>query len=441
MQTDIIAKKRLYRAWSMYDWANSAYNLVITSTIYPTYYLAVTTTEKNGATSDIVDFFGIKITNSVLFSYSLALAYLLIAILSPILSSIADYKGNKKSFMKLFCYVGSLACCGLFFFTGNHVELGVILSAVAAAAFYGSLVFYNSFLPEIAPEEDRDKLSAQGFAYGYIGSVLLQLICFVFVLNPDTFGITVGMASRISFLLVGIWWIGWAQIPFARLPKGRPLEQHPEHNILSNGFHELRKVWKQVRSLPVLSIYLLAFFLYSMGVQTVMVAATIFGDKVLKLSTPQLITTILIIQLVAIAGAYIMSKLSEKFGNLTVLIWVVFIWVGVCIGAYYTTTAMQFYIIATVVGLIMGGIQSLSRSTYSKLMPETRDTTSFFSFYDVTEKIALVIGIFSFGYIDSLTGSMRNSVLALITFFAAGMIVLYLAIVKAKKEHLKSTVI
>ncbi|MGN6476946.1 MAG: MFS transporter, partial [Flavipsychrobacter sp.] len=304
MQTDIIAKKRLYRAWSMYDWANSAYNLVITSTIYPTYYLAVTTTEKNGATSDIVDFFGIKITNSVLFSYSLALAYLLIAILSPILSSIADYKGNKKSFMKLFCYVGSLACCGLFFFTGDHVELGVILSAVAAAAFYGSLVFYNSFLPEIAPEEDRDKLSAQGFAYGYIGSVLLQLICFVFVLNPDTFGITVGMASRISFLLVGLWWIGWAQIPFARLPKGRPLEQHPEHNILSNGFHELRKVWKQVRSLPVLSIYLLAFFLYSMGVQTVMVAATIFGDKVLKLSTPQLITTILIIQLVAIAGAY-----------------------------------------------------------------------------------------------------------------------------------------
>ncbi|MBS1778537.1 MAG: MFS transporter [Bacteroidetes bacterium] len=441
MQTDIIAKKRLYRAWSMYDWANSAYNLVITSTIYPTYYLAVTTTEKNGATSDIVDFFGIKITNSVLFSYSLALAYLLIAILSPILSSIADYKGNKKSFMKLFCYIGSLSCCGLFFFTGDHVELGVILSAVAAAAFYGSLVFYNSFLPEIAPEEDRDKLSAQGFAYGYIGSVLLQLICFVFVLNPDTFGITVGMASRISFLLVGIWWIGWAQIPFARLPKGRPLEQHPEHNILSNGFHELRKVWKQVRSLPVLSIYLLAFFLYSMGVQTVMVAATIFGDKVLKLSTPQLITTILIIQLVAIAGAYIMSKLSEKFGNLTVLIWVVFIWVGVCIGAYYTTTAMQFYIIATVVGLIMGGIQSLSRSTYSKLMPETRDTTSFFSFYDVTEKIALVIGIFSFGYIDSLTGSMRNSVLALITFFAAGMIVLYLAIVKARKEHLKSTVI
>jgi len=441
MQTDIIAKKRLYRAWSMYDWANSAYNLVITSTIYPTYYLAVTTTEKNGATSDVVDFFGIKITNSVLFSYSLALAYLLIAILSPILSSIADYKGNKKSFMKLFCYIGSLSCCGLFFFTGDHVELGVILSAVAAAAFYGSLVFYNSFLPEIAPEEDRDKLSAQGFAYGYIGSVLLQLICFVFVLNPDTFGITVGMASRISFLLVGIWWIGWAQIPFARLPKGRPLEQHPEHNILSNGFHELRKVWKQVRSLPVLSIYLLAFFLYSMGVQTVMVAATIFGDKVLKLSTPQLITTILIIQLVAIAGAYIMSKLSEKFGNLTILIWVVFIWVGVCISAYYTTTAMQFYIIATVVGLIMGGIQSLSRSTYSKLMPETRDTTSFFSFYDVTEKIALVIGIFSFGYIDSLTGSMRNSVLALITFFAAGMIVLYLAIVKAKKEHLKSTVI
>jgi len=441
--TEILNQKRVHRAWAMYDWANSAYNLVITSTIFPAYYLAVTTTKAadGNVINDKIDFFGIQVTNSVLFDYALATAYLIIAMLSPILSSIADYKGNKKNFMRLFCYLGSAACCGLFFFTSQTVELGVILSAIAAGAFYGSLVFYNSFLPEIAAEKDRDRVSAQGFAYGYVGSVILQLICFVFVMSPKTFGIDDGLACRISFLLVGIWWFAWAQIPFKRLPKGTPMEQHAEYSVLTNGFHELKKVWNQMKQMPVLRTYLGAFFLYSMGVQTVMLAATIFGAKELKLETGKLIMTILIIQLVAIAGAYIMSKLSEKYGNLKVLLFVVLMWIGICIAAYYTTTAMEFYIIATVVGLVMGGVQSLSRSTYSKLMPETKDTTSFFSFYDVTEKIAIVLGMFSFGFIEDVTGSMRNSIMALITFFAAGAFVLYLAIRRAKKEHLQSTVI
>ncbi len=440
--TETSNQKRIHRAWAMYDWANSAYNLVITSTIFPVYYLAVTTTKAEDGTvlNDKVNFFGTRITNSVLFTYSLSLAYLAIVFLSPILSSIADYKGNKKSFMRLFCYIGSMSCSGLFFFTSDTVELGIVLAAIAAAGFYGSLVFYNSFLPEIAVEADRDRVSAQGFAYGYVGSVILQLICFVFVLKPDLFGITVGMASRISFLLVGVWWFAWAHIPLKVLPKGKPLEQHSEHNVLWNGFRELKKVWTQMKHLHVLRTYLVAFFLYSMGVQTVMLAASLFGEKELHLEATQLITTILIIQLVAIAGAYIMSRLSEKFGNLSVLLFVVTIWIGICIAAYFVTTATEFYIIATVVGLVMGGIQSLSRSTYSKLMPEMKDTT-FFSFYDVTEKLAIVFGMFSFGFIEDMTGSMRNSIIALITFFALGAIVLYLAYVKAKNVHLKSSVI
>lgn len=436
--------KRVQRAWAMYDWANSAYNLVITSTIFPAYYLAITSTKDDAGniTNDKVDFFGSSITNSVLFDYALAAAYLIIAAISPVLSSIADYRGNKKSFMRLFCYIGALSCCGLYFFTSQTVELGVILASIAALGYCGSIVFYNAFLPEIATDSERDRVSAQGFAYGYIGSVILQLICFVFVLKPELFGITDGtFAPRLSFLLVGIWWLVFGTISMNKLPKSAPLEQHTEVSILTNGFHELQKVWQQVKRMPVLKTYLGAFFLYSMGVQTVMLAATIFGTKELKMETGQLIGTILIIQLVAIAGAYIMSKLSEKFGNLSVLLMVVFIWIGVCIAAYFTTTATEFYIIAAVVGLIMGGIQSLSRSTYSKLMPETKDTTSFFSFYDVTEKLAIVIGMFSFGFIEELTGSMRNSIMALITFFALGALVLYVAIVRAKKEHLKSTVI
>ncbi len=429
------SSKSVHRAWSMYDWANSAYNLVITSTIFPAYYNAVTTVSKNGeVVSDKVSFFGLTFKNSTLFDYSIATAYLIIAIISPILSSIADYKGNKKRFMQLFCYIGSISCCCLYFFTGKTLELGIIFSALAALGYCGSLVFYNAYLPEIAIEEDRDRVSAQGFAYGYIGSVILQLICFVFVLKPAWFGITdSSFAPRLSFFLVGIWWAAFAQVTFLKLPKGKPLAQNLEHSLLANGFFELKKVWSQIKALTVLRTYLVSFFFYSMGVQTVMLAAALFGSKELKLETSQLITVILVIQVVAIAGAYIMAKLSDRFGNLQVLLFVVFIWILVCIAAYFTHTALQFYGVAAVVGLIMGGIQSLSRSTYSKLMPPTHDTASFFSFYDVTEKVAIVIGMISFGFIDSIM-NMRSAIIALITFFILGALILYIAIRRQKAE-------
>lgn len=438
MQTN---NKPLHRAWSMYDWANSAYNLVITSTIFPIYYVAITTRESGNE----VDFFGHRFVNTSLLNYSIAFAYLVIALISPILSSIADYRGNKKSFMRLFCYIGALACAGLYFFTKDAVSVGIICSAIAAIGYCGSLVFYNAYLPEIATETERDKVSAQGFAYGYIGSVLLQIICFVFVFKPEWFhwlGIyDEGDASRFSFLMVGIWWFAFAHIPLIKLPKGKPLHYDGSHNILVNGFYELKKVLAQLKNLPVLKTYLGAFFFYSMGVQTVMLAAAQFGEKELQLSSTQLISTILIIQLVAIAGAYIMARLSQQFGNLKVLLFVVIMWIAICAYAFTIHTAMEFYIVATVVGLVMGGIQSLSRSTYAKLMPETKDTASFFSFYDVTEKVAIVIGIFSFGFIEELTGSMRNSILAIIAFFVLGGIVLYLAIAKAKQKHLPTSVI
>jgi len=425
-------RRKLHNAWAMYDWANSAYNLVITSTIFPAYYIAVTQTTDpttKAVLNDTVSFLGMRIKNSSLFDYSIAAAYLLIAFLSPVLSSLADYKGNKKSYLKFFTYTGSLACCGLYFFDGQHIELGVILSAIAALGYCGGLVFYNAYLPEIARPEERDFVSAKGFARGYIGSVILQVVCFVFVLMPKWFswlGVhDEGDGSRLSFLLVGLWWMIWAQIPFRAL-KDTPAGEGSKVN-LSRGFNELRKVWQQLKHMPVIKSFLGAFFCYSMGVQTVMLAATIFGKKELKMESTQLIVTILIIQLVAIAGAYLMSKLSERFGNLRVLILVVFIWIGVCVAAYFTTTAMEFYILAAVVGLIMGGIQSLSRSTYSKLMPPTKDTASFFSFYDVTEKVAIVLGMFTFGITEQITGSMRNSILALILFFALGLLLLYIA--------------
>lgn len=412
--------KRIIRAWAMFDWANSAYNLVITSTIFPVYFVAITENSKNG---DRVTFFGHSFVNTALSNYALAAAYLVIVLMLPVLTSIADYRGSKKTFMQIFTWMGATACCCLYFFKSDNLEFGIICSALAAIGYSGGFVFYNSYLPEIATIDKQDAVSAKGFSYGYIGSMIIQVICFVFVLSPDTFGITdKSFPARLSFLLVGLWWIGFAQIPFKVLPNGTPKAINNKVSVLRGGFIELGKVWQQVKHMPLLKRYLPAFFFYSMGVQTIMLAAAGFGAKVLHLPTTSLITIILIIQLVAIVGANVMSKLSAKYGNVSVLTGVVGVWILVCLAAYFITSAVEFYMLAAVVGLVMGGIQSLSRSTYSKYLPQdATDTASYFSFYDVTEKLAIVGGMFSFALIEDLTGSMRNSILALGLFFVIGL--------------------
>lgn len=430
-------KKKVHRAWAMYDWANSAYNLVITSTIFPIYYVAVT---RNELREDHVSFFGLNILNSSLLNYALAFAYLVIAFLSPILSSMADSKGNKKRYMQFFTTLGAMACMGLYFFTSGKVELGICLSILAAIGYCGSLVFYNAYLPEIATKEEQDGLSAKGFAYGYIGCVLLQLICLVFVFKYEAwFHQSEDWGPRISFFLVGLWWLGWSLIPFKVLPNHTVVQSlnNKTRNVVRGSFSALKKVSKQVQTMPKLKIYLAAFFFYSMGVQTVMLAAALFGSKEVKklvdgkwvnMEAGDLIPAILIIQLVAILGAMLMAKLSERMGNFRVLMINVFIWIVICCLAYYTRTNYEFYGIATMVGIVMGGIQSLSRSTYAKLIPQdTQDNTSYFSFYDVMEKLSIVLGMFSFGFIEQITGNMRNAILALISFFIIGFLLLIIA--------------
>ncbi len=425
MQT---ASKKVINGWAMYDWANSVYNLVITTTFFPAYYAFVTGTQ-NEKFKDGVPFLGRTFVNTELKDYILSFGFLVIAALSPILSSVADYKGNKKNFMRFFCYLGAASCSLLFFFDKDHVTLGLMCFMFAGIGFYGSQVFYNSYLPEIAAEKDMDRVSARGYTMGYIGSVLMQLIGFVLILTiPKS-----TLPLQLTFLLVGIWWVGFAQITFKRLPISPKSERKSKKHVLVNGFHELKLVLQQVKHMPVLKRFLSAFFFYSMGVQTVMLVAIDFGIKELKLEDTKLIITAVIIQLVAIAGALAMSKLSVKYGNIKVLLFTVLLWIGVCIAGYFITTEIHFYILASLVGLVMGGIQSLSRSTYSKLMPETKDTASFFSFYDVTEKLAIVIGLFSFGFIEGLT-NMRNSLLILIVFFALGMIFLMIT-QSAQKKH------
>ena len=425
MQT---ASKKIINGWAMYDWANSVYSLVITSTIFPAYYEAVTGDGNEGTLIDKVKIGSYEFVNTALYNYALAIAFVVVALLSPILSSIADYRGNKKQFLMFFCTLGSLACSSLYFFDQLHITTGLVSVIIACIGFWGSLVFYNSYLPEIAAPEDRDRISAKGFTMGYIGSVILQIICFVFVLKPDLFGITVGKASQISFLLVGVWWFGFGQWAISKLPHSiRIYKEKKQENILTAGYKELHKVWKQLTHLPILKSYLSAFFFYNMGVQTVMLAATLYGKSELNIPTTNLIIAILIIQLVAIPGAYFMAKMASKWGNFNTLMVAVVVWIIACIIGYEIPRngIMQFYGLAILVGFVMGGIQSVSRSTYAKLMPDTQDTTSFFSFYDVTEKIAIVIGMFSFGFINELTGSQKNSVLALCGFFMLGFVLLY----------------
>ena len=414
---------KLLNAWAFYDWANSVYTLVISSTIFPIYYGSLFRAKG----IEEVELFGVLIRSEALISYVTALGFLIIAFISPLLSGIADYLGNKKFFLKLFCYVGSISCMSLYFFSLEDIIFSLITYLLALIGFWGSLVFYNSYLPDIAHKEQQDKISAKGFSLGYIGSVILLLICLAMVMMvEETQAIQM---MQYSFLLVGVWWIGFSQYTYYYLPDNKNSNKMHK-NVIFNGFRELLKVWHQIKNILPLKRYLAAFFVYSMAVQTIMIIAAYFGEKEVQWGsdskrTTGLIISILVIQLVAVFGAWITSKLVEKFGNIKVLMLLNFLWILICTYAYFVVTPNDFYIAAFFVGLVMGGIQSLSRSTYSKFIPsDTKDTTSFFSFYDVAEKVGIVIGMLTYGYIADITGKIQNAILFLILFFIVGLLLL-----------------
>ncbi len=430
--------KKLLNAWAFYDWANSVYPLVISSAIFPIFYDALFS-EK----SRYIQVFGTELKNSALISFVTAFSFLMVALFSPILSGIADYAGNKKSFMKFFCYLGAFSCMGLYWFSLDNIYVGLLFYGLGLIGFWGSLVFYNSYLPDIAFIDQQDKISAKGYSLGYIGSVILLIINLAMVMQPQLFNITgtegeaAMKAMRYSFVMVGVWWIIFSQYTYYYLPKGiSNFDTKINKNVIFNGFKELKKVWALLSENTTLKRYLLSFFTYSMAVQTVMLIATYFGSQEIaweskSQGTTGLIICILLIQLVAVLGAFLTSRASAKFGNIPTLIVINFMWTVLCILAYFITLPIQFFIMAGFVGLVMGGIQALSRSTYSKLLPETKDTASFFSFYDVAEKISIVIGMLVYGIIDQITGSPRFAIAFLAVFFIIGLVLL--SRVKMKK--------
>ncbi len=439
---------RVQNAWAFYDWANSVYALVISTAIFPIYYNAVTSTREGEELRDLVMFFGFELVNTQLYSYVIAASLMAVIVVSPVLSGIADYTGRKKFFLQLFCYLGSAACAGLFFFNTDHLEWSMLAVLLASMGYWSSIVFYNAYLPEIAAPVDQDRISARGYVWGYVGSVLLLVVNLVMIQLIDD------ALTPWSFIMVAIWWAGFAQITFRRLP---PSQKRVDFSgkVWAKGFNELRSVWHQMKGLTGLKRYLLAFFIFSMAVQTIMLMAQFFGMKevhtysdpsgvgyaffpplVIKetgLETSQLIIAIILVQLIAVPGAWLFARGSAWLGNVVMLGIALLSWIAVCLFAFFIVDRPnEFFIAAGWIGFMMGGTQSLSRSTYSKMLPVTDDTTSFFSFYDVLEKLGIVIGIVSFGYIEGLTGSMRNSVVSLVVFFLIGFLVL-LTIPRTKK--------
>lgn len=425
---------KVINAWCSYDIANSGYILSVNTVLYPIFYQQVT---QKAFGSEMVTFLGIHIRNTVLYEYAVALGYFLVILLTLSLSGIADLGGYRKRFMQFFTLLGSFACMGLYFFTGENIGLGLLLPMLAVIGFADSLMYYNSFLPIIATPDRHDRISARGFSFGYAGSMILLIFNIFSLQQYQWFGFKDSLqAVQFSFILVGIWWLSVSQPAFYFLREERKAFRW-DVNIFSRGFHEIFTVFGYIRKHKTMYRFLLAFFFFSMGVQTVIIVASLFGKAELEISDTMLIMTILIIQLVAILGAYVFGRVSARFGNRTSLLWMLAIWVFVCLAAYFIHNDLQFYVLSALVGLVMGGIQSQARSTWSKLIPSgTADTASYFSFYDSTEKLAIVIGMLGFGLIEQITGSMRNSTLLLSLFFIISLLII--AFTKLNKEETRS---
>lgn len=409
--------KPIQRAWTFYDWANSAYSLVISTAIFPIYYEEVTDHQ--------LDIFGWSIESSAIYAWTIALSFIIVALISPYLSALADVTGRKRRYMRNFVLIGSTACISMFFFTSDLIWLGLIAAFFGSFGFSGSLVFYNAYLPQIAAPEDQDKLSARGFSLGYIGSSLLLILLLMLIQKPEWFGLAnAGIASRISFVVVGLWWLGWSLYPLRVLPYNI-YKRQVESGWTKRAYLELIQVFKVFRQTKRLGRFVAAFFFFSCGVQTTILLATMFGKEVLEIETGTLIGTVLIIQFVGVIGAWSFARLSGLIGNIKSVAAAVVIWVGVCIAAYFVETTTQFMIIGGLVGLVMGGVQSIARSTYSKMLPETKDHTTFFSFYDVAEKLATALGMFSVALLVALTGDLRNAAIALTAFFFISLVLLF----------------
>src|SRR6266487_2226239 len=431
----LVNDRREIFGWMMYDWANSAFSTTVAGALLSPYIttLAQANVGENGVVLSLGPLGAL--TAKSFFPICIAVSVLLQVFLLPVLGAIADYSHLKKRLMALFCYIGAIATCLLFFVTGNLYLLGGLLFIVANLSFGASIVLYNAFLPDICTEDQSDKVSSRGFALGYMGGGLLLAANFGLLLAGSKLGISPGLAVRLSLLSAGLWWGGFALLTFARLKTRAPARSlPPDKAYYTIGFSELRGTFRELARLPHTLKFLIGYLLYNDGIQTVLAMASVFLSQ--ELFTPEqrlagadqtfVLEIFLMVQFVAFLGALLFERIAAAVGTKNAILISLVLWSGVVIYAYgFLQTTFQAFLMGAVIAIVLGGSQALSRSLFSRMIPAGREA-SFFGLYEISERGTSWIGQLIFGIVVGVTGSYREAILSLIVLFVLGTVILAL---------------
>ena len=421
----------------MYDWANSAYATTVSAGLFPAYFLAAVVP----ASGWVV--FGREIPAASLHPFAVGIAAFLTFLAAPVLGAIADFSAAKKRFLLFFAYVGATATLLLYFAGPGRVGATLTIFIVAQVGFVAANVFYDAFLPQIATDEEMDRMSARGFAYGYLGGGLQFAISLVLVAGSDWIGISQDLAVRLSMAMAALWWGGFTLVTMRKLKEPRIAVEMPEEyrkypGVLAYaalGISRTLRTTRKVSKFPHLALFLVAFMFYNDGIQTVLQMAVVYGTDELGLDFTSLMVTLLLVQFVAIAGALIFSRIAGILGTKRSVMVTLIAWSGIVIYAYFIETAVQFFVLGGLVGIVMGGSQALSRSFYGSMVPANA-SAEFYGFYSVFAKFSAITGPFVFGVVR-MAGSSRTAILSLIVFFLVGLVLLYF--VDEEKARLAET--
>ncbi|MDK1030218.1 MAG: MFS transporter [Anaerolineae bacterium] len=425
--------KREIFGWAMYDWANSAFSTTVATVFLGPYVASLARSAAEAAGTTTVSFLGIPIAPDSFLPYCISISVGLQVLFLPILGAIADFSNLRKQLMRLFATIGAVATILLFFVTGPLWWLGGVLFIIANLALGAAIVFYNAYLPDIASEEERNNVSSYGFAMGYLGGGILLALNLAFFLFSEDIGVPEDLAVRINLASAGIWWLGFSFITWARLRTPRASRSIPANeNYAKLGFRQLRITLREIKNFPETIKFLLAYFLYNDGIQTVIAVTAIFAAAPLiqgglELELQTLTAVILMIQFVAFGGALLWGRLANWIGAKQSIIVSLVIWSGVVIyaygGLYGETRVTQFFILGIFIALVLGGSQAISRSLFSQMIPAGKEA-EYYSFYEITERGTSWIGPLLFGLANQIFGSLRFGILSVIIFFIAGLIIL-----------------
>lgn len=419
--------KREQVGWYFYDWANSAFYTTVVTVFLGPYLTGVAkaAAESLGEGNTFIHPLGIKVFYGSFFPYVVALSVGLQMVFLPILGAIADYSHRKKQMLALFAYIGAFATVGLYFLQGTNYMLGGGLFVLANLSYGASIVFYNSFLPDISSPEDRDRVSSVGWAIGYLGGGLLLAVNLYLFAKADSLGLTSAQAVRISLASSGAWWAVFTLIPLSTLRNRQPVKEPPAgQHFIATGFKQLRHTIGSARRYPQTLLFLIAYLLYNDAIQAVIALASVFGSQELKLDQSTLVQVILLVQFAAFFGSLIFNWVARAIGSKRAIIVSLIIWTGVLVYAYgLLQTRLQFFILGAVIAIVLGGSQALSRSVYSLMIPKGQEA-EYFSLYEVSDKGTSWLAPLMFGLALQFTHSYRVAILSLVVFFIVGLALL-----------------